>query len=539
MPEFDSIVHPDYSRMALRWRMAQAFARGGIHVLEPDYAATSAFTATAIATAADAGTSTTGTPPDLGKDDTEWKWTASAYKSFLWKHRRETDSEFDERSERQIHIPLFMSLVNIFAAGILRKNVRYDGGDPDNEPWKTYIDDVDMCGTGMPAFRRLSLQGGETFGRFHAITDRPRFDDRATNLQQQQNRGERTFSYLISPLDIPDWETDGRGKFEWVRIAEPFVTQRTPEQDPTIKQIQYRIWFQDHWELYQPEPSQTDKKSTNYEMVLEGAHPVGRVPLRTLNLARESQSYNMACESPLSEALDTDRYILNALSELDEMERAQAFAILFVPGQKKGGIDINPFRAIGGEDATMAPQYIAPPAELADSKWNRIEAKLWAMKQYFGAGRGLAEFSKEERSGAALNIETEDKRNQMQLWAAAMQEFENGLYEDAAAWNGTPNDNPVVVYPDSFDIKSISAQVQEMVSLASADAGMVPRPVAVRMATPIVERIMREGGSGAEEIKVVLELMKKHAEEPEELEPAQMPTQAPMVQTVDGLVTGA
>ena len=539
MPEFDRIVHPDYKRMALRWRMAQAFARGGIHVLEPDYAATPAFTATAIQNAASVGDAAGGTPPDLGKDDTEWKWTASAYKSFLWKHRRETDSEFDERSERQIHIPLFMSLINIFAAGILRKDVRYEGGDPDQEPWKAYVDDVDMCDTGMPAFRRESLQGAETFGRFHAITDRPRFEDRATNLQQQQQRGERTFSYLVSPLDIPDWETDGRGKFQWVRIAEPFVTQRTPDQDPSVKQIQYRIWFQDHWELYQPADGQGSKESTNYTLVAEDPHPVGRVPLRTMNLARESQSYNMACESPLSDALGADRYILNAMSELDEMERAQAFAILFVPGQKKGGIDINPFRAIGGEDATMAPQYIAPPAELADSKWKRIEAKLWAMKQYFGAGRGLAEFSSEERSGVALNIETEDKRNQMQLWSSAMQEFENGLYEDSAAWNGTPDDHPVVVYPDSFDIKSIAAQVQEMVSLASADAGMVPRQVSVRMATPIVERIMREGGAGSEEIKDVLDLMKKHAEKPDDAVTAQMPTQATMVETPDGQVEGA
>ena len=527
--------------MALRWKMAQAFARGGIHVLEPDYPASNALSAVPIqaAAAAPASGGTAGTAPELGKDDTQYKWNASAYNSFLWKHRRETDSEFDERGERQIHVPLFLSLINIFAAGILRKGIRYEGGDPLSEPWKEYIKNVDLCDTGMPAFRRLALQGGETFGRFHAITDRPRFEgERAESLAEQQERQERTFSYLVSPLDIPDWETDGRGKFTWVRIAEPFITPRSPSDAHLPRQVQYRIWFADYWELYQPEEP-GDSGSTNYTLASEGPHPVGHVPLRTLSLARESQRYNMACESPLSEALDTDRYILNALSELDEMERAQAFALLFVPGHRKGSIDIMPLRAIGGEDSTMAPQYVAPPAELADSKWKRIEAKLWAMKQYFGAGRGLAEFSKEERSGTALNIETEDKRNQMQLWAAAMQEFENGLYEDAAAWNGKPNDHPVVVYPDSFDIKSIAAQVQEMISLASAEAGLLPRPVAVRMATHIVERIMREQGAGPEEVQKVMKLMEEHADKAPETAPPRMPTQPPRQETAEQEMVGA
>jgi len=517
MPKFDEIRHPDYVRMQLRWMMARSFSRGGIHVLQPDYAATVGWSAESIPLAqssdADPAAGGDSLPADLGRDESRYKWNSTSFNSFLWKHRRETKDEFDERGERAIHIPLFLSMINIFSAGILRKPPRYENGIPTGG-WLDYTTDVDLCGTGMPAFRRLAMHGAQTYGRYHAITDRPSFDTDAESLAEQQERGERPYSYLVSPLDLVDWETDLAGKFEWVRIAEPYIVPRDPSALPNANMTQYRIWYRDHWELYQPVIGKKADGGQEYELAGEGPHPVGHVPLCTLNLSREGIRYGMACESPLSEALDMDRYILNALSELDEMERAQAFAILFVPGQRRGPIDIGPFRAIGGEDVTNAPQYISPPSELANSKWERIVAKLWSIKQYLGAGRGLAEFSKEERSGEALNIETEDKRNQMSLWAAAEQEFENGLYQDAAAWSGNQSDDtmPVVVYPDNFDIKSLTAQIQDLVAIVSSKAGIIPHEVGVKMATTSVERFMRESGAGDEEIGAVQKIMKSFAE---------------------------
>ena len=527
MPEFDSIQHPDYERMYSRWKFARAFSRGGIHVLDPDYAASTGLVGIPVVADGD----TTGADPGLAETPSQYNWFSKKYNSFLWKHQRELDEEFQERQKRAIHVPLFQSMGNTFSAGILRKPPKYVTGPPTGQ-WKVYVNDVDLSGTNMDAYRRLALHGGFTYGAVYGVTDRPSFQQEAVSLGEQLARNERPYSYLVTPLEIPDWEIDTFGEFVWVRIAEPLYQPRSPGDPPAAVLTQYRVWYRDGWELYWPEEAldhddsnstpKTDG-STNYVVVAGGDSALGRVPIRKLNLSKEGQRHNMAVESPLSDALDADRYALNGMSELDEMERSQAFAILFVPGQRKGGLDLGPMRAIGGEDSTMAPQYISPGAELADAKLRRIEAKLWAFKQFEGAGRGVAEFSKEERSGEALNIETEDKRNQMALWSSCLQDFENGLYEDAADLSGEGN-HPVVKYADTFDVKSISAQVQEVVALAGAGVGMVPRPAAVRVALPIVERMMKDAGESDESIKTVRDMMIEHADAVP-IEPQPVPTQ--------------
>ena len=504
MPDFDNIRHPDFDRMVLRWKMAQAFARGGIHVLKPEYAATPGWVGVRVGPDESSSDS-----PGLERDNSRYVWTSKTYESFLWKHRRELDEEFVERQERQIHVPLFQSLTNIFSAGILRKPPTYGDTQPAGF-WKEFVSDVDMCGTSINAFRRMALHGGLTFGRMHAVTDRPMVDVEARSLGEQLDRGERPYSYLFSPLQLVDWELDSFGQFVWARIAEPLYAPRMPWEPQGASLTQYRVWYRDGWQVYWPK--RDDKGNVGYEVEFEDEHSLGRVPIRTLNLSKEGQRYNMAVESPLGDALDADRYCLNGMSELDELERAQAFALLFIPGQPRGGVNIGPFRAIGGEDTTQAPSYIAPPTELANSKLERINAKLWAFRQYEGAGRGLAEFSKEERSGEALNIETEDKRNQMSLWASALQDFENGIYEDTAGWNGDDGSTmPVVKYPDNFDVKSISAQVQEIVSLVGAGVGIVPQPAAVRVAMPVVERMLRDNGADDESITIVRGIMSASA----------------------------
>ena len=234
----------------------------------------------------------------------------------------------------------------------------------------------------------------------------------------------------------------------------------------------------------------------------------------------------MGCESPLSDALDADRYLFNAMSERDELERSQAFSILFVPGQPRGPIELHPFRAIGGEDSTQAPSYISPPTDMINGKQDRIERILWMFRQYEGAGRGVSEFSKEERSGEALNIETEDKRNQMSLWASAMQDFENGIYQDWAAWNGETA-YPQVAYPESFDIKSITAQVQELITLTSSNSDIVPRAIAIRLAVPIIERILRDNGETEATITSIRAEMDAYAAQ-EAAQPALAPAPLPM-----------
>ena len=112
------------------------------------------------------------------------------------------------------------------------------------------------------------------------------------------------------------------------------------------------------------------------------------------------------------------------------------------------------------------------------------------------------------------------------LWASSTQTFENGIMADWAAWNEA-DDHPTVAYPESFDVKAISAHIQELISLVSSEAGIVPRQVAVRMAVPIVERILRDNGETELAIGEIKAAMEAHGKAvPNEPQPGVMQPEA-------------
>ncbi len=520
MPNFSAIQNPAYIRMLDRWRMARAFAKGGINVLQPGYPVYTGGFFEPIPSSDDEGAG--GEDQNLSTIEQRYTWRSAVFESFLQKHNKETIQEYEARQDRQVHIPLFQSLINIFSAGILRKHPEIFPKDP---AWVPYLANIDLRGTTIEAFRRRALGSGLAYGHVYALTDAPRFETEATSRGEQQMRGERPYTRLISPLQLEDWQLDDDGMFLWARITEPHLTQRTPWAAPNAPQVQYRIWYSGkvtedgngRWELYTPETKASDSEDQTPNWVLlegnSGPAPA-KVPIRRLNLERPGSGHEVETEeSPLCDALDADKYILNAMSELDELERSQTWAILHIPGFFGGMLDIGPLRALGGPETSIAPSFIAPPHQLADSKWKRIYAKLMAFRQFVGAGRGYAEFSKEERSGEALNAESEDKRNQMSLWASAMEEFENGIYEDASSYSGT---DPIKVkYPEGFDIRAITTQVQELVAITGAQ--ILPHFAKVAAAIPIVEKMLRDNGMPEEKIEEIKTSMETFSlEEPEE-----------------------
>jgi hypothetical protein len=519
--DFDTVVHPDYQRMELRWKQAQAFWAGGIGVLSPDYSPT----LVRYAVADDDTDAGGGVDPDTDMKVSKYSWQSAWYESFLWKYETETLEQYGERARRQIHLPLFQYVINVFAAGILRQPINRERAT--GTVWESYHSDVDMAGTNVDAFVRQALAMALVFGRAHAITDRARPEQEATSRKEQLDQGVRAYSMLLTPLDLLDWSLDRYGRFVWVRVREPDMFPRGPLEEQTEVVHQHRIWTRDGWALYRR------KESTNalgavvarnqgpdaWYMEDEGTHDLGEVPIATMYATREGRPTNMCVESPMATILDIDRDVLNKLSQLDQLELQQAFSTLVYPemdGLTGQPLDMGPDRWLGYPATGSAPSYISPNPTIAVGLWERIQAKLFLARQLAGVGRGKAEYSKEERSAEAISLESEDKRNQLAWWAAALEEFDLGTHRHVAKWEALP-DAPAATVPRNFDVKGMHAQLSELLQLKQTE--VVSRTAIAAMAKPIVEQKLRESGIKDDEIAATLASIDKEAAKEPEPEP--------------------
>lgn len=501
--KLDTYAHPDYEWMAARWQMAWDFWRGGIFVLRPNRRGADRSIAGMPVVNSDDPATAGGLASEMARKASRFEWVGAREESYLWKHERESNNAFADRQARQTHLPVFQAVINILVAGILRVDPTRPEGDA---WWQQYHDDADMAGTPFNSLMRQVLSLAIVFGRMHILTDQQSPAVAPLSRQDEAEAGIRPYSYLVTPLDLVDWRLDRYGQFEWIRIREPMPDTRGPLDSPLqVPRSQYRVWTREVWQLWRPVDWQSRSSSSEqFELAAGGSHGLGRVPIRTTWAMKDSRRASMACESPLCDILDGDRMLLNRLSEGDELDRASTFHLWWFPsvdGQKVGEIAVGPWAACEGPFEAGPPQIVGPPGEHVEGKYRRAREMVYDLRQLAGVGRGRAEYSKEERSASAISVESEDKRNQMSWWASSLEQLDHGVHDDVAMWRGEKA-GPKASYPKSFDLKSASLEIQDLVQLKTLET--VPPSVLAAMVKPVVAKLLREHGIVESDIQAQL-----------------------------------
>ena len=512
-------VHPEYARLHDRWKMSLDFWLGGISVLMPDWKPTPIRYIVGVGDGGETGDGQ-GIDSELPQKVTRYAWRASWSDSYLFKNAKEPLRSYQERGSRAVHFPLFQRLVNVYVSAVLRMRPQRKGAEAD--PWKTYYSDVTRARVDIDQFVRSALAGALDFGRMHAVTDRPRFDEELDTKEEQKERGDRPYSYLVSPLALDDWLLDEQGRFIWAKIREVEPHSREPGQSITDIRFQYRVWYRDHWELWREKTKKRGATDKNWYIYAQDEHPVGEVPIATLWATREHKQPEMAIESPFCDGADMDREIFNRYSELDELERSQTFEMVFIPQGEfavtPGPVDLTPFAAWAGDPGASAPTYFGASPEHPVNKWNRIKERLDVFAKLYGASRGQAENSKEERSAEALLVESSEKRNMLANWSESVERFDRALARHVAKWEGL-TEWPKAVYDRQFSdaVKSVGSQVNDMVQLATIS---YMKPAVVEEGKAVSAHRMMERGATEQEIKKVAADIDKAAEKEDELKTA-------------------
>jgi len=499
-----NVKHAVYEARCADWLERWDFYRAGRHVLEPGrtvnehgFAVLDRNTSSSSATASERGRSRS-------------RFERVPLSSYLYSHPRESIEGYSDRCARADHYPLFRSVVDIYVDATLRTPPTRQVDNEDIDPlWLGYWNDVDLHGTSVDGFVRNALQLALVFDYVFAVTDRPAFELPAASREQQLARGERAYSYLVSPLNVPDWCIDERtGEFRWVVTYEPAPDLHTPGERSKASAQWARIWFADHWELYSPRVDAPGQ----WQIATRGRHAAGRVPVSVLYANRGTAAGAFEADGVLSGLARGDRNLYNLGSLLDEVIYGQAFASLWIPddeGGAPGPISVGVGIANTYNGANGSPLMLSPPTELIVSMWKLIADKMNALRQLYGVGRGKAEYSKEERSADALEVESRNESNRVAALAEACEVFERALHRDVAAWEGRSESIPQAEYSREVSLRSLSAQLNDAMSLKSLG---LPWDALREVIKPLLASLMKEQGRNKESIEAAIRALEKEPE---------------------------
>jgi hypothetical protein len=198
----------------------------------------------------------------------------------------------------------------------------------------------------------------------------------------------------------------------------------------------------------------------------------------------------------LADAVHVDKGIFNRMSLIDEQVYGQCFAQLFLPDDGSNqwhGVDVGVGVAVPYNSEHGQPLMLSPDASLLLAQWRMIGDQLQMLKEAHGVGRGKSEHSKEERSAAALSVESRNENNQVASLAESIEEFDQSIHRHAALWEGkNPNDAPKASYSRDVSIRSVGVQIQDAISLQAL--GVSPKAM-LEIVAPLVVQTMNEQGA--------------------------------------------
>lgn len=506
MPDIHSVRHSEYEAEASYWAKAWDVYRGGQHVVTPSGLRVSPFFLDPDAMAAGA----TAVADEERPSSSRTLFKRSAQASYLHSHLRETYEEYQERVAKAVHIPLFRSIVDVYVAAVLRTDAERVGQNPF---WKTYWSDMDLAGTQSDTFFRQALTYALVYKKAFAVTDRAAGGRQAVSRGDQLAMGERSYTYLIPPQDLVDYRLDRFGKFVYAVIREDMPSSRMPGEEPEASQSQYRVWYTNRWELYR---KAVDAQNAEWIVVEGGRHPVGEVPVAPVFARRGHESRRtLAADGILADVLDMDLNVFNLMSLFHDQIYAQVFAQLVMPTDSHGisDVELGARRVLLYDPESGSPQYIQPNHSLLLALWQIIMDEISITRQMASTSRGRAEYSREERSAAALQAESGDKHNAMASLVDCVETFDRAVHRHAAAWEGLDNP-PRANYSRDVSLKALSAQIDDATKISALS---IPGKALVEVYKPLMARMLREHGQGEDSIKRAYSALDEIGEQMEQI----------------------
>ena len=421
--------------------------------------------------------------PDYEEYSLQWEFMERTYKGgrdwFLgnvFKYIKEGDIEYSERVARAYrfnHTREVVDLVNkyIFKGDICRKDT--EASEHVQEFWKS----ATLSRKPITDFMKLVSKSSSTFGRIWVCTDTNQTNPNATLLAQRQ-AGARVYGYVIKPQNVLDLAYDKNGDLIWVKVRE-FVRDDDSILDDGEVNTQFRLWTQEFWVLF-TEVENVQSKEIEYEVKDWGVHNLGRVPIFPVDHNPTDSHY--VSPGLIDDIAYLDRAVANYLSNLDSIIQDQTFSQLIMPaqGMLPGDDSQTKLLEMGTKriftydaQAQQAPQYISPDASNAQVIMEVINKIISEIYHSIGmAGERTKQDNSmgiDNSSGVAKAYDFDRMNAMLASKARSLELAENTLCEMVDTWFGdasiVPGSYDLVQYPDNFDVRGLSDEIDLAQSL--------------------------------------------------------------------------
>lgn len=372
----------------------------------------------------------------------------------LFMHKKERSEDYAERLRMSYYYNFCAPIIDIYTNHLFRQPVVVDYGSI-KDLFALKADNIDRKGSNMDEFRRELSETAQIFGHCFVLTDMPQ-DMGELSLAQRISNDRFPYFKIYYPQNVINWSLDEFGQPYWVLLQE----QKDGNADWKVydhsnrSNISYTLWTRDEWKIY----------NKDYELVDEGVHKVGRVPLDIIYEKPSKKYKNFLGVSVLADIAFIARDVYNKCSELNEIIRNQTFSFLAIQGKSSDydEIEVGTSKAILYPEGMSTPSYVSPPSDNANILMTQIDKQVTKMFKLAKLEDGSASADKQVdvQSGVAKAYDFHETNAALSKKASHMEDGELRMLSTFAAWEGKEFDGSVQ-YSRDFNVKDLWSDLDE------------------------------------------------------------------------------
>lgn len=380
---------------------------------------------------------------------------------YLIPHPREDYEKLLNRKELAYYSNFVKPVVDSLTNPIFRKPIARDW-EGQSHYLSSFLEDVDKLGSSMNRFMKKATRLARLHGSIFIVVDNTAELDK-TVAEAKQKRA-FPYLYMIKPNQVLEYQCDRFGVLASITYEVSNAYNKSFGGVNINNDVETWTWDKNNWEC---------KKGDT--VVAGGTNELGIVPIIPF-LGVDAEIGDLLPTSPMLSIARTNLQIYNLCSELREILRNQAFAVLCYPITEKVSIDkaqngirigTDTLLPFDGETKSI-PCFIAPSAEPATLIQTEIARLIEDI--YRQANLTSVVSVQTKTSGVAKQWDFEQTNQNLSDMAEMCELVERGIIK-LFALRTASTINYKVVYPRDFGIVDVRAELDKVAAALDLNVG--------------------------------------------------------------------
>jgi len=437
----------------------------------------------------------------------------------LFMHPKERVQDYNRRVRMSYYYNFCAPIIDIYTDHLLKQAVIEDWKELQSTI-KEVDKDIDLLGSSIQEFRKQVAEMAQNYGHCFVVVDSPSQTQTGEVISKADQIQKRAFPYLTvySPQSLMNWSLDKNGFPYWVLLREVYDGNEDPAQfkKDGDRTCGYRLLTRETWHRY----------DADFQLVEEGAHPVGEVPITCVYDKRSKKERAFLGISSIADIAFIARDIYNASSELRQILRDQTFAFLAIQGNSDdySGVDLGTGKGLFYPEGMNKPEYVSPPSDNAQTYFMHIDrqiSKIYQLAKLESGGLSGTQSNPDSiadnQSGVSKAWSFNQTNSSLSTKSSNLEDAEMRWWRLFAKWLGIDKWTGNIQYPNEFSVTALSEDLDEAEKESRLQMGMTFN-VEIRKAI-IKKKFPRKSDEEIEKMAKEVEELQKRIERDQQATP--------------------